>query len=185
MAFGFDIGREWKGLDLETGLQYSEKGQQLSEQVRFQIHSLIPYIDQWGDTTYIPWDYRDTTVVRKNSDPTYRYASIPFAIGKTFDVSPKYGLELGFNGRFNILLNAQGSGISPSLSLTEIKTSQFDRLNLSLGGYAGVKRELSDYVSIALRLNWNGDVNNMFRDNNQKQRFTNYGIGVSVRHKLY
>ncbi len=184
-SFGFEIGKDWKGFEVQTGLEYLEKGQQSSQNQTYQLYDSIKYIDQFGKITWLPFNYRDTVVLSQVNNPTYRFLNVPFAVGKSFDLGNDWGFDVGAKGNLHVLLQAQGGGLSSTLRLTQIRTSQYDRLNLSLGGYVGIRRELSQQSTLALRFNWSSDLNNMLSTNDQKQRFTGYGIGVSLRHKLY
>lgn len=184
-SFGFEIGKDWKGLDVQTGLEYLEKGQTASRSQTYQLYDSIPYIDQFGNITWLPFNHRDTVVLSQSNNPTYRFINVPFAVGKSFDLGNDWGFDVGAKGNLHVLLQAQGSGLSGNLRLTQVRTSQYDRLNLSLGGYVGIRRDLNQQSTLALRFNWSNDVNNMLNTNDQKQRFTGYGIGVSLRHKLY
>jgi hypothetical protein len=183
-AFGFELGRDWRGLDLQTGLEYLEKGQKLSKTITHQLYDSIPYIDLQGNVTYLRHNYRDTTIRRTSKNPTYRFVNVPFGLGKTFPVGDKYGVELGVKGQVQFLVQANGGGLSSSSNLIDINANQFNRINLNVGGYTGIKRKMNEQTEVVLRINWSNDINNMFSNGNQEQRFKTYGFGLSLRHKL-
>lgn len=185
-SLSFEMGMEWKGFDLQTGLQYFTKGQSLNDHFAYQLYDSFKYIDLQGNVTYIPWNYRDTIInTPTGEDHKFTYVSIPLSIGKSVDLSGKYSLGFGLRTNVQFLANAKGMSLGESLKPLPLNANQFNRLNLTVGGYAEIVREVNMLYDFGLRLNLDQDLNNTWKNSNVTQKFTGYSVGIMVRRKLY
>ena len=86
-SIGFDIKANMNSLTASTGLSYTNKEQQLPQNgnstlLTYQIYDSIQYIDIDGNISYLPFNYRDTTIEGNFTNPSYQYMLITNSIRK-------------------------------------------------------------------------------------------------------
>ncbi|MCB0733998.1 MAG: hypothetical protein H6608_05700 [Flavobacteriales bacterium] len=183
-SFGVTLGTDWRGLDVESGLLFGTKGSQLNPSFTYQVYDSILYIPTSGDSVWIPWNYRDTTISHRFKNPSYQYIGIPWAIGKSINLNTNSSLELGLNGQVQFLVGTSGTSIDTALNIHHLNRSTYQFVQLTAGGYVGYRRTLNTKMDMAIRLNWNSDLMDMTKNTTTTQHFGTTALTFTIRRKL-
>lgn len=182
--FGLQIGGTYKGIDLGTGVGYSVNGQATNGKLTYEIYDSIRRIDINGDTSYLPYNYRDTTI-DGTSSPRYNYISIPLQFGKTIYQGDKFGLSLGVKTTAKYLLSTSGNVLTTEIKPSVLQqTNGFNHLNFTYGGYATVNYSLNSRLRLVCVVRYDSDAMNMLKNQDAIQRFSGFGSDLSVQFKL-
>jgi hypothetical protein len=181
---GFDIGAGYKGLEIASGIKYLEKGQQSNPNYTYEKYDSIRRINGTNDTTYLRWNFRDTTVNGVPS-PRYRYVSVPISIGKQIVNTEKFDLTLGVTSNIQILAGGTGTIINSELSLMNVQGLEgLNRLSLTYGGYISVGYALNDRMKLKLLTRFDADALDMMKHTDISQKMNGVGADLSLQFKL-
>lgn len=180
----------YKGLQLEGGLNYFSKQQSLGAafssqpEMRIQLYDSIPFVDLNQDTTWLPFNYRDSVINTDLKNPSYQTISIPIYLGKQFELGRKSSLGLGLQLQPQYILGASGTINAPSLSVRELDASMLQRFNLSAGLHLNYAYELHPAWQIEMRTGLQTDLLNMSRESGIEQRFRMIGTEIGVYYRF-
>ncbi len=183
--FGLEIGAEYKGLNVSAGLNYQSKGQENASLFRYEIYDSLPKVDIiTNDTTWLPYNYRDTVVAGVGS-PRYQFITLPISIGKTVFSNSIWDISVGANTQVQYLLNSSGFIVGDNLTRTNIgDLSAFKRLSLSYGLNVGLGYAIDNRTKVKLVTRYNTDAFNMFSSSDNSQKISGFGADISVQFKL-
>ena len=188
-AYNFHVKSSIKSLTAATGLSYVIKGQQLDgganpSTLTYQIYDSIPYIDIDGNLTYLPYNYRDTSISGNFVSPSYHYVNIPLKLGKTFNITNRFSVEALAEVRVGYLVSTSGTSLNYAIKPTSISASDFNRFNLGTGGSLGLNYKLKNNISFTINANFNTDLSNNLKQEKTSQKFTLYGMGVGIFYSI-
>lgn len=184
-SFGMEVGTTFKGFEWTSGLLYTQKGQQSAPEFRYAVYDSVPHKNTNGDTVgWARWNYRDTTVSRKNS-PKYSYLSLPIGLSKSFKVNEKWFVSVGIQGSLQYLVSAKGYTVNSELQAQNLKSlNGINRLNLTYGGNLGIGYNFNNRWTLRAHTRYRIDARNMFDNNNVAQKMAGLGGDISLQLKL-
>lgn len=101
----------------QSGLIYSEKGQQFKGQTRYMIYDSFPHLDPQGNILgYFRVNYRDTMVTLKNV-AKLQYIEIPVNFGMTVNIGKKGTLTGSVGTGISLLTGTKGIVLAENLGL--------------------------------------------------------------------
>ena len=182
--FGLQFGATYKSLELGTGISYNVNGQATNGSITYELYDSIQRIDINGDTSYLPYNYRDTTI-NGTSSPRYNYISIPLQFGKSIYQGDRFGLSLGVKTTAKYLLRVSGNILNSEIKPSVLQqTNGFNRLNFTYGGFATIDYSLNSMLKFVCVIRYDSDALNMLNNQNAVQRFSGFGSDLSVQFKL-
>lgn len=186
---------EYKGLEFGAGVNYMRKIQSLGNpysndaEMKILLYDSIPFVDINFDTTWLPFNYRDS-LIRTTSNgqalqrPSYVLIGIPLSVSKNFDLNPKLDLDIGLDLHTLFLINASGNINSYSIKEEEIDPSYLKDFNLTAGLNIGLRYMHNERIGIEWRTGVHTDLNNMSLQSGTRQKFTMYRGSIGIIYKL-
>jgi hypothetical protein len=188
-GIGFTVGanltaqkRSWKyGAGIKADVQQT----QYNNQLKILIYDSIPFIDQNLDTTWVPWNFRDTTLDASSfSGPRRTYVGIPIYFGRSMKVSPRVGVNAVVMVQPRVLVGATGDYMSGANSFSELNTSAYAPFQLQYGARIGLDYYWRRNILIFTELNYANDLTNQTKQNNVTERVQVSGMRVGLRFHL-
>jgi hypothetical protein len=171
---------------LKGGLNYTQLNSHLANsQLIYQIHDSVPFISIPGDTTWLRFNFRDTTLSGNMLvHPRYNYVSIPLSIGKEFEVNTRLSAHIGATINPKVLASAKGTIVSPSLGIGSVSRENISTFGLSGGLHFGLNYRLKPNMILEVSAGNQHDILNISEINGVRQLMNNYNLGVGIRYKL-
>lgn len=188
-GLGFTVGanitaqkRTWKyGAGLSADVQQT----QYNSQLKLLVYDSIPFIDQNLDTTWVPWNFRDTILDGSSiSGPKRTYVGIPVFFGKSMKISPRLGVNAVVMVQPGVLVGASGQFQSGTGTLSNLTTDAYQPFKLQYGARIGVDYYWRRNILIFTELNYANDLTNQTRLNNVTERVQVSGMRVGLRFHL-
>ncbi len=180
----------YKGFQFKGGLSYFSKKQSLgnafsnSPELRIQLYDTIPFVDLNGDTTWLPFNYRDSVVTKNLNNPNYHSIGVPILIAKSVPLGPKSRLGIGLQLQPQFIIQSGGSINAPSLRVREIDNSIVNSFNLSAGLQLSYGYRIHPSWEIELNTGINTDLLNMSNEQGIQQRFRMYGTEIGIYYRF-
>lgn len=186
----------YKSFNLHAGLDYTQRTLSLGKpfnshpELKILLYDSIPFVDLNLDTTWLPYNYRDS-VIRSHEGknlqhPSYTYIGIPLIISKVVELNTKWSIDLGLGLTPAVAIGAKGMVNSAHLrGLDNISLQEIKKLNLSGNVNAVLQYNLSPAVRLNLYTGIQQDILGISNLNGIKQRFTLYGTGIGFTYRLF
>ena len=185
-----DLRTEFKGLSYGAGIGYLRNQQSLGSpysnnpELRILLYDSIAFVDINKDTTWLPWNYRDSVINTNLSNPTYNYVTIPLSVGKAFTLGDRSSIELTFNLKPQFLLGASGQVASPSLRVDDVSVTALNRFNFSTGLNLSYRYQLMPRWQLQSKIGMNYNLMDMAKDSEIQQHIDIYGLKLGLYYRL-
>ncbi|MFY0645074.1 MAG: hypothetical protein JXR19_11455 [Bacteroidia bacterium] len=185
-----DLKTEFKGFSYSAGLGYVSTQQSLGKaysnnpEIRVLLYDSIAFVDINDDTTWLPWNYRDSVIKTGINNPSYNYMSIPISVGKAFNLGPRSSVELIFNLRPQYLLSASGQVAGPSLRVYDVSTAGINRFNLRTGLEVAYNYQLMPRWQLQTKAGMQYDLIDMSKNDEITQHIDLYGLKLGLYYRL-
>jgi len=178
-----------RGLILGTGMKYQIANQTLptfnaSPALTIQIHDSIPFINLPGDTTWLPYNYRDTLISDNFRNPGRSYLTLPLLIGKSFAINSNMSFQVSVELQPKLLIGANGTTIGTGLMATNHNTKQYSPFSMSGGLQLGMNYKLNSRYMLSLNLAGQMDLLNQSSIAEFKQGFGIYGAEFTLYYRI-
>lgn len=178
------VRKEYKGILWSSGLGYHIRAQNINS-LTYQLYDSIPFLNPDGDTVrFLPFNFRDTTLADGFASPRYSYVSIPFAIGKRFNLTPKWSTTLNVSTSLNILTTAKGNTTNSQGRLQAIEPKQLNRILWNGGAGLTVGYTLNRNFELNIGTMITRDFSNTYKINDVKQRMTVSNIRFGIMYNV-
>lgn len=182
--FSIDYQHDFAKFRFNTGGAFTTKGQANSRDFTYEIYDSLPYVDQNGQRTWLPYNYRDTTVSGLNS-PRYQYVRLPIGLSYPVRLSDRAELDLGVNTSLQILTGGTGFILGNGLKPQNVQQlGGFNRLQVGLGGSVGFGYAVTRQTKLRISATYSGDLSDMNRSANNSQRFNGLGLNAAVQFNI-
>ena len=182
--FSIDYQHDFAKFRFNTGAAFTTKGQANSRDFTYEIYDSLPYVDQNGQRTWLPYNYRDTTVSGLNS-PRYQYVRLPIGLSYPVRLSDRAELDLGVNTSLQILTGGTGFILGNGLKPQNVQQlGGFNRLQIGLGGSVGFGYAVTRQTKLRISATYSGDLSDMNRSANNSQRFNGLGLNAAVQFNI-
>ena len=183
---GMKIEHQKGKMIMNSGLIYSQKGQQFKGQTRSMLYDSFPHLNPQGQIIgYFRVNYRDTTVEIKNVTKT-SFIEIPINIGRSFQIK-KSTLTASVGTTISILTGSDGLAIADNLGLHHAS-------DLSLFNYRNWMQ--SAQVELSYKYAWNqrfsggvgiqqrAGLTNLYKNEPFSQKFMNTGGFITLNFRF-
>ena len=182
--FNAELRTNYRAWDLGTGLSYHNQQLSLGSGLRIRLYDSVPFVDLNGDTTYLPFNFRDSVLTKEAVDPSYMYASIPISVGRSVTLSPRASLSLHLQMQAKYLAQVQGTVNHPAISYTRLDPAGLNRFGLAAGLRTEFSYALLPYWQVRATASVNRDLFNVSRQTDLQQHFTLTGIGLGLYYRI-
>jgi hypothetical protein len=180
---------------LGAGISYVKKQQVLgsnfnsSPELRILLYDSIPFVDINLDTTWLPFNYRDSIIRTSNSKysltaPSYHYVGIPLYLSKRVPLNNTFSLDLGLQLQSQFAVASSGTINSFNLKAKELGIEDIKRFNLNAGLQLGLNYEFNPGFIIQLNTGIRQDLLNMSAAEGISQRFSLYSTGIRFYYRI-
>ena len=183
---GLKIEHQKGKMIMNSGIIYSQKGQQFKGQTRYMLYDSFPHLNPQGQIIgYFRVNYRDTTVEIKNVTKT-SFVEIPINIGRSFQIK-KSTLTASVGTTISILTGSDGLAIADNLGLHQAS-------DMSLFNYR--KWMQSAQVELSYKYAWNqrfsggvgiqqrAGLTNLYKNEPFSQKFMNTGGFITLNFRF-
>lgn len=170
-----------------TGLIYSQKGQQFSGQTRYMLYDSFPHLNPQGQIIgYFRVNYRDTLVTLENVSRLH-YVEIPLNVGREFILGSKSALTASVGTTFSLLTGTDGLVIAENLNLQKMsETTLFDYKKWMQSTQVEIKYDymLGRHLSAGAGIKYKAGLTNIYRQEPFSQKLRNSGGFIELNYRF-
>lgn len=185
--FGLRIEQNRGRYVFNTGLIYSQKGQQFSGQTRYMLYDSFPHLNPQGQIIgYFRVNYRDTLVTLENVSRLH-YVEIPLNVGREFILGSKSAFTASVGTTFSVLTGTDGLVIAENLNLQRMsETTLFDYKKWMQSTQVEIKYDymLGRHFSAGAGIKYKAGLTNIYRQEPFSQKLRNSGGFIELNYRF-
>lgn len=183
---GLKIEHQKGKMIINSGIIYSQKGQQFKGQTRYMLYDSFPHLNPQGQIIgYFRVNYRDTTVEIKNVTKM-SFVEIPVNIGRSFQIK-KSTLTASVGTTISILTASDGLAIADNLGLhqaSDMSLFNYRKWMQSAQVELGYKYAWNQSFSAGVGIQQRAGLTNLYKNEPFSQRFMNTGGFIALNFRF-
>jgi hypothetical protein len=182
-AFSLQLETNVKGWTVGSGLMYQVKRQSLGSNGEIHLirYDTIPFVDLNGDTTWLRWNFRDSSAsTSDNRSPAYYSIGLPIALSRQFAISQRMTLMAGIQSEVHYTFMTGGELLRSPYKIGSNTAASVQNWQVSSGVLLGVHYRVQPQWELRMQTGWKTDLLNMSTTSGLGQKFEMYGLRLGL-----